>query len=205
MITGDQHSVNFGEETYASYLSTNKEFNTNVLRYNYSSLITPWSTYDYNMDTKEKKLIKETKVLGDFDKENYTSERIYADARDGKKVPISLVYKKDLKTENAQNLLLYGYGSYGSTSDPYFSLSRISLLDRGFVFAIAHIRGSQVYGRQSYEDGKLLNKKNTFYDFIDAGKYLIKNEYTSSDQLFCGGGSAGGLLIGAVINMEQDL
>ena len=205
LITGDQHSVNFGEETYASYLSTNKEFNTNVLRYNYSSLVTPWSTYDYNMDTKEKKLMKETKVLGDFDKENYTSERIYADARDGKKVPISLVYKKDLKTENAQNLLLYGYGSYGSTTDPYFSSSRISLLDRGFVFAIAHIRGSQIYGRQSYEDGKLLNKKNTFYDFIDAGKYLIKNKYTSSDQLFCYGGSAGGLLVGAVINMEPGL
>ena len=182
-----------------------KEFNTNVLRYNYSSLVTPWSTYDYNMDTKEKTLMKETKVLGDFDKENYTSERIYADARDGKKVPISLVYKKDLKTENAQNLLLYGYGSYGSTTDPYFSSSRISLLDRGFVFAIAHIRGSQIYGRQSYEDGKLLNKKNTFYDFIDAGKYLIKNKYTSSDQLFCYGGSAGGLLVGAVINMEPGL
>ena len=205
LITGEQHSVNFGEETYTSYLSTNKEFNTNVLRYNYSSLVTPWSTYDYNMDTKEKTLMKEAKVLGEFDKENYTSERIYADTRDGKKVPISLVYKKDLKTGNAQSLLLYAYGSYGSTTDPYFSSSRLSLLDRGFVFAIAHIRGSQIYGRQSYEDGKLLNKKNTFYDFIDAGKYLIKNNYTSSDQLFCYGGSAGGLLIGAVINMAPEL
>ena len=203
--TGDQHSVNFSEETYTSYLSTNKEFNTNVLRYNYSSLVTPWSTYDYNMDTKEHTLMKEAKVLGEFDKENYTSERIYADTRDGKKVPISLVYKKDLKTGNAQNLLLYAYGSYGSTTDPYFSSSRLSLLDRGFIFAIAHIRGSQIYGRQSYEDGKLLNKKNTFYDFIDAGKYLIKNNYTSSDQLFCSGGSAGGLLIGAVINMAPEL
>jgi len=205
LITGDQHSVNFSEETYTSYLSTNKEFNTNVLRYNYSSLVTPWSTYDYNMDTKEHTLMKEAKVLGEFDKENYTSERIYADTRDGKKVPISLVYKKDLKTVNAQNLLLYAYGSYGSTTDPYFSSSRLSLLDRGFIFAIAHIRGSQIYGRQSYEDGKLLNKKNTFYDFIDAGKYLIKNNYTSSDQLFCSGGSAGGLLIGAVINMAPEL
>ncbi len=203
--TGDQHSVNFSEETYTSYLSTNKEFNTSVLRYNYSSLVTPWSTYDYNMDTKEHTLMKEAKVLGEFDKENYTSERIYADTRDGKKVPISLVYKKDLKTGNAQNLLLYAYGSYGSTTDPYFSSSRLSLLDRGFIFAIAHIRGSQIYGRQSYEDGKLLNKKNTFYDFIDAGKYLIKNNYTSSDQLFCSGGSAGGLLIGAVINMAPEL
>ena len=203
--TGDQHSVNFSEETYTSYLSTNKEFNTSVLRYNYSSLVTPWSTYDYNMDTKEHTLMKEAKVLGEFDKENYTSERIYADTRDGKKVPISLVYKKDLKTGNAQNLLLYAYGSYGSTTDPYFSSSRLSLLDRGFIFAIAHIRGSQIYGRQSYEDGKLLNKKNTFYDFIDAGKYLIKNNYTSPDQLFCSGGSAGGLLIGAVINMAPEL
>ena len=203
--TGDQHSVNFSEETYTSYLSTNKEFNTSVLRYNYSSLVTPWSTYDYNMDTKEHTLMKEAKVLGEFDKENYTSERIYADTRDGKKVPVSLVYKKDLKTGNAQNLLLYAYGSYGSTTDPYFSSSRLSLLDRGFIFAIAHIRGSQIYGRQSYEDGKLLNKKNTFYDFIDAGKYLIKNNYTSSDQLFCSGGSAGGLLIGAVINMAPEL
>tara|TARA_Y100000590_G_scaffold441948_1_gene569408 strand:- start:52 stop:2172 length:2121 start_codon:yes stop_codon:yes gene_type:complete len=203
--TGKDHLINFGEETYATWLSTNKEFNTNILRYSYSSLVTPWSTFDYNMDTREKKLMKQEEVVGGYDLSSYHSERIYADARDGKKVPISLVYKKDLKVENPQDLLLYGYGSYGSTTDPYFNSARLSLLDRGFVFAIAHIRGSQIYGRQSYDDGKLLNKKNTFYDFIDAGKHLVKHGYTDSEHLFCSGGSAGGLLIGAVINMEPEL
>ena len=203
--TGKDHLINFGEETYATWLSTNKEFNTNILRYSYSSLVTPWSTFDYNMDTREKKLMKQEEVVGGYDLSSYHSERIYADARDGNKIPISLVYKKDLKVENPQDLLLYGYGSYGSTTDPYFNSARLSLLDRGFVFAIAHIRGSQIYGRQSYDDGKLLNKKNTFYDFIDAGKHLVKHGYTDSEHLFCSGGSAGGLLIGAVINMEPEL
>ena len=203
--TGNDHLISFGEETYATWLSTNKEFNTNILRYSYSSLVTPWSTYDYNMDTKEKKLMKQEEVVGGYTLSKYSSERIYADARDGEKIPISLVYNKNFKSEKAQNLLLYGYGSYGSTTDPYFNSARLSLLDRGFIFAIAHIRGGDYLGRIWYEDGKLLKKKNTFYDFIDAGKYLINRGYTNSEHLFCSGGSAGGLLIGAVINMEPSL
>jgi oligopeptidase B len=143
--------------------------------------------------------------VGGYNKNEYYSERRYAQARDGKLIPISMVYRKDLKSKDPQSLLLYAYGSYGSTNDPFFSSTRLSLLDRGFIFAIAHIRGSQIYGRQSYDDGKLLKKKNTFYDFIDAGKYLIKHNYTNSEHLFCEGGSAGGLLIGAVVNMEPNL
>ncbi len=203
--SGKDQYINFGENAYTAWISTNREFNTNILRYGYSSLVTPSSTFDYNMDTGEKTLMKQNEVVGGYNSDNYYSERLYAKARDGKKIPISLVYRKDLKTEVAQSLLLYAYGSYGSTNDPYFSSTRLSLLDRGFIYAIAHIRGSQIYGRQSYDDGKLLNKKNTFFDFIDAGKYLIDNNFTDSEQLFCSGGSAGGLLIGAVVNMEPRL
>jgi len=203
--SGKDQYINFGENAYTAWISTNREFNTNILRYGYSSLVTPSSTYDYNMDTGEKTLMKQNEVVGGYNSDKYYSERLYAKARDGKKIPISLVYRKDLKTEVAQSLLLYAYGSYGSTNDPYFSSTRLSLLDRGFIYAIAHIRGSQIYGRQSYDDGKLLNKKNTFFDFIDAGKYLIDNNFTDSEQLFCSGGSAGGLLIGAVVNMEPRL
>jgi oligopeptidase B len=203
--TGNDNQIDFGEKTYTARISTNREFNTNILRYGYSSLVTPSSTYDYNMDTGEKTLLKQREVVGGYDSEEYYAERLYANARDGKLIPISLVYKKDQKLDRPQNLLLYAYGSYGSTNDPYFSSTRLSLLDRGFIFAIAHIRGSQIYGRQSYDDGKLLNKKNTFNDFIDAGKYLVENNYTDSEQLFCRGGSAGGLLIGAVVNMEPSL
>jgi len=205
LITGEDYQVNFGENTYASWISTNKEFGTNILRYNYGSMVTPWSTYDLNMDTRVKTLMKQEKVVGGYQIDDYASERIYAQSRDGIKIPISLVYNKAKKENGPQNLLLYGYGSYGSTEDPYFSLARLSLLERGFIFAIAHIRGSQIYGRKSYDDGKLFNKKNTFYDFIDAGKYLIDKNYTDADKLFCGGGSAGGLLIGAVINMEPSM
>ncbi|MBI89412.1 MAG: oligopeptidase B [Candidatus Marinimicrobia bacterium] len=205
LASGEEHYVDFGEETYAAWISTNKEFDTNILRYSYSSMVTPWSIYDYDMDERKKVLMKQDEIIGGYDMTNYNSKRIYATARDGKKIPISLVYNKNKKTDGPNNLLLYGYGSYGSTSDPYFSIPRLSLLDRGFIFAIAHIRGSQIYGRESYEDGKLLNKKNTFYDFIDAGKFLIDKSYTSSDNLFCYGGSAGGLLIGAVINMEPEM
>ena len=197
--------LDFGESTYTSRISTNREFNTNVLRYSYSSMLTPSSTYDYNMDSGQLTLMKQQEVVGGYDQSNYESERLYAIARDGEKVPISIVYKKDLKKVESQNLLLYAYGSYGSTIDPYFSSVRLSLLDRGFVYAIAHVRGGQIYGRKSYDDGKMLNKKNTFYDFIDAGKYLINEGYTDKDQLFIEGGSAGGLLIGAVVNMEPDL
>ena len=203
--SGKDQYINFGENAYTAWISTNREFNTNILRYGYSSLVTPSSTYDYNMDSGEKTLMKQNEVVGGYNSDNYYSERLYAKAQDGKKIPISLVYRKDLKTEVAQSLLLYAYGSYGSTNDPYFSSTRLSLLDRGFIYAIAHIRGSQIYGRQSYDDGKLLNKKNTFFDFIDAGKYLIDNNFTDSEQLFCSGGSAGGLLIGAVVNMEPRL
>jgi len=203
--SGKDQYINFGENAYTAWISTNREFNTNILRYGYSSMVTPSSTYDYNMDTGEKTLMKQNEVVGGYDSDRYYSERLYAKARDGKKIPISLVYRKDLKTEVPQSLLLYAYGSYGSTNDPYFSSTRLSLLDRGFIYAIAHIRGSQIYGRQSYDDGKLLNKKNTFFDFIDAGKYLIDNNFTDSEQLFCSGGSAGGLLIGAVVNMEPGL
>ena len=203
--TGKDEYLDFGESTYTSRISTNREFNTNVLRYSYSSMLTPSSTYDYNMDSGQLTLMKQQEVVGGYDQSNYESERLYAIARDGEKVPISIVYKKDLKKVESQNLLLYAYGSYGSTIDPYFSSVRLSLLNRGFVYAIAHVRGGQIYGRKSYDDGKMLNKKNTFYDFIDAGKYLINEGYTDKDQLFIEGGSAGGLLIGAVVNMEPDL
>ncbi|MBA64275.1 MAG: oligopeptidase B [Candidatus Marinimicrobia bacterium] len=202
---GEDKTLAFGENTYAAFFSTNKEFNTNIIRYSYSSLVTPWSTYDYNMDSEEKILLKQDEVLGGYDHENYFSERLYATSRDGEKIPISLVYNKNHKRAEPQNLLLYAYGSYGSTNDPYFNAARLSMLDRGFIYAIAHVRGSQIYGRESYEDGKLFNKKNTFNDFIDAGKFLVSKNYTNSEKLFCSGGSAGGLLIGAVINMEPDL
>jgi len=203
--SGRDEYLDFGEATYTASISVNEEFNTNILRYTYTSMITPRSTYDYNMDSGTFDLMKQHKVVGGYDQSLYHSERIYAIARDGNKVPISMVYRKDMKKNVPQNLLLYAYGSYGSTRDPYFSSTRLSLLDRGFIYAIAHIRGGQIYGRQSYDDGKMLNKKNTFYDFIDAGKYLIEKKYTDSDHLFAEGGSAGGLLIGAVVNMEPGL
>ena len=208
-----QHSgkdIDFGEATFTSRISVNEEFNTNILRYSFTSMVTPGSIYDYNMDSGELTLMKQDKVVGGYNQNNYHAERRYAIAKDGKPVPISLVYRKDLKKDsknpdNPQNLLLYAYGSYGSTRDPYFSSTRLSLLDRGFIYAIAHVRGGQIYGRQSYDDGKMLNKKNTFTDFIAAGKYLIKNGITNEEHLFAEGGSAGGLLIGAVVNMEPEM
>ena len=203
--SGKDEYLDFGEETYTASISVNEEFDTNILRYSYTSMVTPRSTYDYNMDSGTFDLMKEQKVVGGYDKSLYHSERIYAIGRDGNKVPISMVYKKDMKKDAQQNLLLYAYGSYGSTRDPSFSSTRLSLLDRGFIYAIAHVRGGQIYGRQSYEDGKMLNKKNTFYDFIDAAKYLVEKKYTDSQHLFAEGGSAGGLLIGAVVNMEPEL
>ena len=203
--SGKDEYLDFGEETYTASISVNEEFDTNILRYSYTSMVTPRSTYDYNMDSGTFDLMKEQKVVGGYDKSLYHSERIYAIGRDGNKVPISMVYKKDMKKDAQQNLLLYAYGSYGSTRDPFFSSTRLSLLDRGFIYAIAHVRGGQIYGRQSYDDGKMLNKKNTFYDFIDAAKYLVEKKYTDSQHLFAEGGSAGGLLIGAVVNMEPEL
>ena len=203
--SGDDRYIEFDEETYTSWISVNEEFDTDILRFSYSSLVTPTSTYDYNMNSGERTLLKQSEVVGGYDPKQYMSKRMYATARDGNTIPISIVYRSDKKDIQAQNLLLYGYGAYGNTIDPFFSSSRLSLLDRGFIYAIAHIRGGQVYGRQSYDDGKMLNKKNTFYDFIDAGKYLVDEKITSSDKLFAVGGSAGGLLIGAVVNMEPSL
>ena len=203
--TGDDSDIDFEEETYTARISVNEEFNTNILRYSYTSMVTPSTTYDYNMDTGEKTLMKQQEIVGGYDQKAYHSERLYATARDGKRIPISLVYRKDMKSDSPQSLLLYAYGSYGSTRDPGFGSSRLSILDRGFIYAIAHVRGSQIYGRQSYDDGRMLNKKNTFTDFVDAGIHLVNNGYTDSEQMFCEGGSAGGLLIGAVVNLAPEL
>ena len=199
------HFIDFGEETYAAYISYNPEFDTDLLRYSYSSMTTPGSIFDYNMNTREKKLLKQQEVLGDFDPANYHAERHFATARDGTQVPISLVYRKGLEKNGDNPCLLYGYGSYGSTMSAGFSSVRLSLLDRGFIYAMAHIRGGMEMGRYWYEEGKLLNKKNTFTDFIDCAEYLIAEKFTNSDKLFAMGGSAGGLLMGAVLNMRPDL
>ncbi|MDH7445896.1 S9 family peptidase [Aquimarina sp. 2201CG14-23] len=202
----DDYYLPFDNETYTAYVSTNVDFDTKILRYSYNSLITPNSVIDFDMETKEKEIKKEQEVLGgNFDKNNYISERVWATAKDGVKVPISLVYKKGIKKDGTNPLLQYAYGSYGSTIDPYFSTVRLSLLDRGFIYAIAHIRGGEYLGRSWYEDGKLFKKKNTFTDFIDCSKFLIKDGYTSSDHLYAMGGSAGGLLMGAIVNMAPEL
>ncbi|GGE97524.1 oligopeptidase B [Chishuiella changwenlii] len=195
----------FNEETYTVGSGTNPDFNTDILRYGYTSLTTPTSVIDFNMNDKTSEVKKEQTVLGDFKKENYTSERIWAEARDGEKVAISLVHHKDTQLNENTPLLLYAYGSYGYTIEPNFSSIRLSLLDRGFVYAIAHIRGGQYLGREWYEDGKMLEKKNTFFDYIDCAKFLIEKNYTSSTHLYGMGGSAGGLLMGAVINYEPNL
>jgi oligopeptidase B len=201
----EEHYLDFGEPTYAAYPIDNYDFDTSVLRYSYSSMTTPDSVYDYDMATRQKILLKQREVLGGFNSDNYKSERLYAPTKNGVKVPISLVYRKGLKKDGTNPLLLYGYGSYGSSSDPRFSSFRVSLLDRGFVCAVGHIRGGQELGRSWYEDGKLLKKKNTFTDFIACAEYLVTEEYTCPDRLFIAGGSAGGLLIGAVVNMRPDL
>lgn len=200
-----EYTIDFGEEAYKAHISTNLDFNTEVLRCGFSSLITPSSIFDYNMTTSEKKLLKQDEVMGGFDPKEYTTERLFAKARDGIQVPISLVYKKSLLKDGENPLLLYGYGSYGSSMYPTFRSNRLSLLERGFVYAIAHIRGGQEMGRWWYEDGKLLKKKNTFTDFIDCADYLIAQKYTNPEKLFAMGGSAGGLLMGAVVNMRPDL
>ncbi len=202
----DDYYLPFNSETYTAYPSQNIEYDTKTLRYSYNSLTTPASVIDFNMETKEKVVMKETEVLGGkFKKENYESKRVWATAADGTKIPISMVYRKGMKQNGNNPVLLYGYGSYGAIVDPYFSTTRLSLLDRGFVFAIAHIRGSEYLGRAWYENGKLLKKKNTFTDFVDASKYLIGEKYTSPKHLYAMGGSAGGLLMGAVVNMAPEL
>ncbi len=202
---GEEHYIDFGESAYLAYTSVNPDFNTDVVRIGYQSMTTPNSTYDYNMNTKKMELKKQTAVLGGFDSKNYTTERIFATARDGVKVPVSIVYKNTTKKDGTAPLLLYAYGSYGSSMDPYFSSVRLSLLDRGFVYAIAHIRGGEEMGRHWYEDGKKLKKKNTFTDFIDCGEELIKKGYADKENLFAMGGSAGGLLMGAIVNMRPEM
>ncbi|MBP4137593.1 S9 family peptidase [Flavobacterium geliluteum] len=196
----------FGSETYNAYTTTNIDFDTDILRYSYQSLATPSSVIDFNMKTKTKEILKEQQVLGGkFDKNNYVEERIWATARDGVKVPISMIYRKGLEKNGKNPLLLYAYGSYGITMDAYFSSTRLSLLDRGFVYAIAHIRGGEDLGRQWYEDGKLLKKKNTFTDFIDCSKFVINEKFTSPEHLYAEGGSAGGLLMGVIVNEAPEL
>lgn len=202
----DAYYLPFESETYTVYTSTNVDFDTDILRYGYQSLATPASVIDFNMKTKEKQIMKEQEVLGgNFDKNNYIEERVWATAQDGTKVPISMVYRKELKKDGSNPLLQYAYGSYGYSMDASFSSTRLSLLDRGFIFAIAHIRGGEDLGRQWYEDGKLLNKKNTFTDFIDCSKYLIDQNYTSPSHLYAEGGSAGGLLMGVIANVAPEL
>lgn len=200
-----KHDLDFGEEAYTVYPSINEEYNTDVVRYGYSSMVTPSSTFDYNMVSKEKELLKQQEVLGGYDQNDYLTERTFATAKDGTKIPVSLVYKKGTKKDGSAPLFLYAYGSYGVSMDPTFSSSRLALLDRGFIYAIAHIRGGEEMGRQWYEDGKMMNKKNSFTDFIDCGRYLIDQNYTSKGHLYANGGSAGGLLMGAVVNMAPDL
>ncbi|ADV50702.1 Oligopeptidase B [Cellulophaga algicola DSM 14237] len=202
----ESYFLPFNDETYTAYVSTNPDFDTEILRYGYNSLTTPSSVIDFNMKTKEKDVKKEQEVLGGkFQKENYTSERIWATARDGVKIPMSVVYHKDTKLDGSSPLLQYGYGSYGYTLDPNFSTVRLSLLDRGFIYVIAHVRGSEYLGRQWYDEGKLLKKQNSFTDFIDCSKFLIANQYTSPEHLYAEGGSAGGLLMGGIVNMEPNL
>ena len=196
----------FDEETYSANVHANPDFDTDIIRYSYNSMTTPSSVIDFNLDDKSKEVKKEQEVLGGkFDKTNYTSKRIWAKARDGKKVAVSLVHRKDTELNEKTPLLLYAYGSYGATISDGFSTTRLSLLDRGFVFAVAHIRGSEYLGRNWYEDGKLLRKQNTFNDFVDCSKFLIENKYTSSNHLYAMGGSAGGLLMGAIVNMNPEL
>ena len=202
----EEYYIPFDNETYTAYTSINPSFDTDILRFTYNSMTTPTSVVDFNMETREKTVLKEQAVLDEnFDKNNYLSERIWATAKDGTKIPVSLVYKKGTKLDGNSPLLQYAYGSYGSTIDPYFSTVRLSLLDRGFIYAIAHIRGGEYLGRNWYEDGKLFNKMNTFTDYIDVSEYLIQEKYTSAEHLYAMGGSAGGLLMGAVINMAPQL
>ena len=196
----------FDSETYAVSTSTNVDFDTDILRYGYQSLGTPASIIDFNMKTKTKEVKKEQQVLGGkFDKNNYEEKRIWATAQDGTKIPISIIYRKGIKLDGKNPVLQYAYGSYGYSMDATFSSTRLSLLDRGFVFAIAHIRGGEDLGRPWYENGKLLKKKNTFTDFVDCSKFLIEQKFTSPEHLYAEGGSAGGLLMGVVVNIAPEL
>jgi oligopeptidase B len=203
--TDDRHYLDFGEPAYTVYGSVNMDMDTKIVRYGYTSLTTPNSTYDYDMATRKRSLLKQQEVVGGYNPEDYQTERLWATGRDGTKIPMSIVYKKGLQ-KNGENLtMLYGYGSYGASMSPTFSSVRLSLLNRGFIYAIAHIRGGQEMGRQWYEDGKMFKKKNTFNDFIDCAEFLVESDYTKPEKMFASGGSAGGLLMGAVVNMRPDL
>ena len=197
--------LDFGEAAYSTSIDRNPEFNTEKLRYSYSSLITPRSIIDYNMRTGEKIILKQDEVLGGYNKDDYVVERLYATADDKTKIPVSIVYKKGIRKDGTSPLLICGYGSYAISTEPVFSSTRLSLLNRGFIYAMAHIRGGQEMGRSWYEEGKLLKKKNTFTDFISCAEFLIKEKYTSKERLCIIGASAGGLLMGVVVNMRPDL
>lgn len=202
----EEYYLPFESETYSAYLTANVDFDTKILRFAYESMKTPASIIDFNLETKTKTVVKEQEVLGGkFEKNNYEEQRVWATAADGTKIPISMVYRKGIKKNGKTPVLLYAYGSYGYSLEPDFDFARLSLLDRGFIYAIAHIRGGEEMGREWYENGKLLKKRNTFTDFIDCSKYLINEKYTSSEHLYAQGGSAGGLLMGAIVNMEPDL
>ncbi|GAB2839028.1 oligopeptidase B [Ferruginibacter profundus] len=203
--TNASHYLAFDEPAYAAGLAYTPDYNSDVVRFTYTSLTTPASVYDYNMSTKEKKLMKQQEVVGGYTASDYVTERLFATAKDGTKIPISIVYKKGFKKDGTAPLHLYGYGSYGASMDASFNSARLSLLNRGFAFAIAHIRGGQEMGRYWYEDGKMMKKKNTFTDFIDCAEFLLANQYSSKEHLYTSGGSAGGLLMGAVVNMRPDL
>lgn len=200
-----QHYLDFGEVTYTVYPAINVEYNSDKLRYGFTSLVTPSSVYEYDIAKQEKVLLKQQEILGGYDQAAYISERVFATARDGIQVPISIVYKKGTKLDGSAPLLQYAYGSYGASMDPTFSSNRLSLLDRGFIYALAHIRGGEEMGRQWYEDGKMMHKMNTFYDFVDCGKYLIDRHYCTPEHLYAQGGSAGGLLMGVVANIAPEL
>ncbi len=202
---GQTHHVEFPEPVYTATVAGNPEFRTALLRFNYTSLVTPMSVFDYDMNARTRELKKQVEVLGGYDPARYQSERVFARAADGTRVPISLVYRKGMERNGRNPLWLYGYGSYGASTEPFFSSDRLSLLERGFVYAIAHIRGGSEMGRTWYESGKLLKKKNTFADFVACAEHLVREKYTSPDRLVASGGSAGGLLMGAVINLRPDL
>jgi oligopeptidase B len=202
---GEGHYLEFNEPAYRAHLGLNPEIDTAIVRFEYTSMKTPVTIYDYDMDTRQRVLLKQEEVLGGFDANDYATERLYARAADGAEIPLSIVYRKGLKKDGQNPLLLYGYGSYGFSIDAAFASPRLSLIDRGFIYAVAHIRGGQELGRRWYEDGKLLKKKNTFADFITCAEFLVREKFTSPDKLFAMGRSAGGLLMGAVANMRPDL
>ncbi len=205
LADGQSHFIEFPEPAYSAWGSANREYHSGILRFEYSSLVTPHAVYEYDMETRSRELKKQQEIPSGYDSSKYISERITAKSADGTDVPVSLVYSKGIKRDALNPVFLYGYGSYGISMDPTFSVSRLSLLDRGFVFAIAHIRGGGDLGRPWYDDGKFLKKKNTFADFIAAAEHLIKEKYTSAGNIAICGGSAGGLLMGAVTNARPDL